>query len=143
MRKGFTLIEILTVLGIIAVIAGVSVTFLRGAAQEGILQASARDVASDLRYAAELSVSTQINHAVRFDQVASRYTVIELTTPETTIKQSSLTPGLSFSTITLPQNQAEFNTLGAVVATGTVTILNQSGGTRLLDIRPSGYVQIR
>ena len=143
MRKGFTLIEILTVRGIIAVIAGVSVTFLRGAAQEGILQASARDVASDLRYAAELSVSTQINHAVRFDQVASRYTVIELTTPETTIKQSSLTPGLSFSTITLPQNQAEFNTLGAVVATGTVTILNQSGGTRLLDIRPSGYVQIR
>lgn len=143
MKQGATLVEVLTIVAIIAIIGGVSVGYIRTTAPGSILNSQGRAIATDLRYAAELAVSTQINHTVRFDATLNQYAIFVLENPERLIKQTTLHSDLSFASITLLQNAAEFNALGAVVALGVVTIQHRNGAISIIDVRPSGYVQIR
>lgn len=143
MKKGFTLTEQLVSFGILALIIGiVSIAFIRQASTGQLMQTAAQQIAADLRYAAELAVTTQIRHAVRFDLALSRYTVVALQTPERMIKAVTLDSPLSLASTTLPLSTAEFNSVGAVSVPGTVTLRHQDGTTRIIDIRPSGYVRI-
>lgn|SRR3989338_3041440 len=142
MKKAFSLIELLVAFGVIALIAGISVTYLRQAAPGSLLRASARDLATDLRYGSELAVGTQINHAIQFNPATSQYTVIARTVPEQILKTVSLNESLTFSVITLPDNTVEFNSLGGALTAGSVVLQHQNGATATIDIRPSGYVKI-
>lgn len=143
MNKAFTLIEFLVSFAIVVLLAGISVTYLRQAGPGSILSAGSQNLATDLRYASELAVATQVRHAVRFNNPAtSQYTIVALETLERTIKTVLLNSALSFGLITLPGGTAEFNSLGAATTPGTVLLQHQNGIQKTIDIRPSGYVQI-
>ncbi|MDO8505268.1 MAG: prepilin-type N-terminal cleavage/methylation domain-containing protein [bacterium] len=143
MKKGFTLVEFLVSFAIVALVAGISVTYLRQAGPGSILRAGALDLATDLRYASELAVSTQVRQEVRFNNPsASSYTIVALSIPEQIVKTIQLDSSLTFGSITLPSNTAEFNSIGSVFAPGTVILQHQNGMQKTIDIRPSGYVQM-
>lgn len=142
-NQGFTLIEFLVSFAILLLIIGTaSFTFLRSASRDFALQTAARQITADLRYAAELSVSTQVRHLVRFDAAAGTYTVAAREDPERIIKDAHLGEQLSFGAISLTGATVEFNNLGAVTEAGTVMITHVNGAARTIDIRPSGYVRI-
>ncbi|GEM_PF-5680282 len=142
MRKGFTIIEILVSFGILALILGVSVLFLRLAGPTLTLRSAARMLSADLRYTAELANTTQIIHALRVDIPNSRYLIVRKTDPEVLVKEVTLNQGITFFTTTIPAGNAEFNILGATSTPGLITIQHQSGTTSTIDLRPSGYVRI-
>lgn len=142
-RRGLTVIELLVALAILALIIGVSVTFLRQAARGSVASTAARALATDLRYGSELTVSTQINHAVRFNTEQSSYTVVALRTPEQLVKTVTLDPSLRITSVTLPSLTAEFNTLGAATSSGSITLSHQSGAVSVVEVRPSGYVRVQ
>lgn len=143
MRQGFTLVEILVAFAILALAFGVSAAFLRVSGPSIILRSASRDIASDLRHAAELASSTQIIHIVRFDISGARYTIARAGAPEVIVKETTLPPSIIFSSITLPNTSAQFNTLGATATPGIITIRHQNGATATVDLRPSGYVRIQ
>lgn len=141
-KAGFTLAELLVSFAILALVVGVSAAFLRVSGPSIILRSASREIASDLRHASELASATQIAHVVRFDIVGARYTIARQSTPEVTVKESILPSSLTFSSITIPNASAEFNTLGATTTPGLITLQHQNGTTTTIDLRPSGYVRI-
>ena len=143
MRRGFTLMEMLVSFAILALVIGVSATFLRVSGPSIALRAASRDIASDLRHASELASSTQINHAVRFDIANSRYTIVRESATEVIVKQSTLPSSLAFSSITIAGASAEFNTLGATTTPGIIMLTHQNGASATIDLRPSGYVRMQ
>jgi prepilin-type N-terminal cleavage/methylation domain-containing protein len=60
MKRGFTLIEILTVLAIIFILTSISFPFYRLAQKQYILEGAASQLAQDLRKVQEMAISTKI-----------------------------------------------------------------------------------
>lgn len=143
MKKAFTLFEILVVFGLIALIAAISAVYIRSYQSKSILDNSARDVLVNLRLASELASTTQIVHSVRFDPQNSKYQIISASDPNNAIKSATLDPNVSIAETTLFDQTAQFNILGAAIVSGTITLVNKNGAQKIIDLRPSGYVEIR
>lgn len=67
MKKGFTLLEAVIVLAIVAMFFAVSIPFFSRLTKSAKLDTSARSVASALRLAREYAISTDTNYYVVFD----------------------------------------------------------------------------
>ena len=72
--EGFTLIELSVVITLLAILAWLAYPSL-SSINEIRLDAAARRVASDIRYAQNRAIGTRTIHGVRFDAGAGRYTV--------------------------------------------------------------------
>lgn len=143
MRQGFTLIETLTAIAIITIIAGIGAgaTFLRSTQPSSELNAAVQTLVADLRYASSLATSTQINHTVFFS--SQGYTITRLSQTNFTVKEVMLKSPIQITQTSLPSNTVEFNTLGAVTQSGTITMSYNLGLNMTIDVRPSGYVRIQ
>lgn len=71
---GFTLVEAVIAITILGILAWVAYPRL-SATSEIRLDAAARRVASDLRYAQGRSIGTRVTHGLLFESAAGRYTV--------------------------------------------------------------------
>lgn len=142
LRHGFTLIELLIVISIMAIVAAISIPFDRSIIQNINLSAATRDLASDLRYAQQLAVTTQINYDVIIDTASNSYQIRETQTA-TIIKNISIKNSIYIASVTdLPANTATFNATGAALATGSIILSNPGGRLSTIEIKPSGYVKI-
>jgi len=73
--RGFTLIEILVVLLLMSLIAGISAVYFAGTLPKAIHRASAREIVSTIKYARSLATSTNERQVVTFDLDAGKYGV--------------------------------------------------------------------
>lgn len=142
-RRGYSIVEIMIIVAILGLIATVSVPFYRAAALNLTLSGAARDLASDLRLAQQQAVTTQINHSVAFNQAANTYAVINASTGAV-IKSSRINSQIFIQSInSLANDTVTYNATGAATATGSVILSNPGGKTATIEIKPSGYVEIR
>lgn len=143
MKRGLTYIEFLVTFAIIAIVATISgVAYLRATGPSTVVRAAGRELVADLRLASQRATATQIQHAVRLDLTPNHhYHLVRLSQPEVEIKTVNLPQNVTFSTITLPQNTATFNVLGAAAAPGIITLQHSQGQTNTITIHPSGYVR--
>lgn len=139
---GFTFVEIVAVMAIALITATIALVAVRSYGPAAAITGAARALATDLRAASALAVATQINHAVRFDIAASRYTTVRRADPEVTVKEAHLALPLMISAVTFANSMVEFNTIGAPLETGTITIAHRSGRSITVEVRASGYVRI-
>ncbi len=141
-KKGFTLIEMLTVVGIIAIVAAISFPVYQNMRPNITLNSTARDLATDMRYGQQLAVTEQIAYNVLFDTVASSYEVRNSST-NALMRKKILPSGITFSSITgLTANTAKFTATGAAAQPGTIILANRKGQYSTIEIKPSGYVKI-
>jgi prepilin-type N-terminal cleavage/methylation domain-containing protein len=70
-RRGFTLIEMMVVLAIVAALTLVGAPYLRDAARHTRLKSAARDLAGAIQYARAQAIRTQVNHVVMFGTTPS------------------------------------------------------------------------
>ena len=77
-RHGFTLVELLIVVGILSVLLAGTIPAFRGSFREACLRRAALDVADTLRYARTLAVSEERVWAVRFDRSERSFRAIGL-----------------------------------------------------------------
>ncbi len=141
-KSGFTLVEILAVMMVVGILALVSLPIYSRIKPRLNLNAEIRDLASDLRYAQQLSVTEQVNYSVILDQNTNQYSIANASTGQI-IKNKSLVSGVEFESISgLTSDTAEFNVTGASLEAGTIILINTDNSTSTVAIKPSGYVKI-
>ena len=142
-QDGFSLIEILGVLGIIVLFVTISIPYIKKYQPNLKLNATARSLTADLRLAQQLTITEQIAHIVEFDLMGDEYSVLKLSTATTTIKTVELDSEVMFSQINgLSNNQVRFNSYGAVSEAGDITLININNKTAYIEIKPSGYIKL-
>lgn len=143
-KNGFTLPEILVVIGIIAILVLIAVPSFRAYRPSLQLSGAVRELITDLRYAQQSAVAQQIDHAVYFLLSEDKYQIISSGPPEEVLQEKQLPGEVSFQQIAgLTDDRATFNPYGALKNdAGSVTLINSKSETATVDIRPSGFVKI-
>ena len=143
-HTGFTLIEILIVIGVIGILVGISIPVYRQFQPTLQLNGAVRNLVTDLRYAQQLAVTEQKEHCVHFFPGQKEYKIIQCQDPEAEeiLKTISLQ---EIDSITIAgdfiNNEARYNPYGAVKEAGTITLkINEKAKT--IDVRPSGFVKV-
>lgn len=137
------LIDLLVALGIIALLATIAIPYLKKYQPNLKLNAAARDLTTDLRYAQQLTITEQKVHQVVFDLVNNKYNILKIDTATTTVKTVIFDSELSFKQITdLTDNQVIFNYYGGVSQAGKIILTNTNNVTATINIKPSGYIQL-
>lgn len=138
------LLDVVVVFGIFALLATISIPYLKKYQPNLKLNAAARALTTDLRYAQQLTVTEQKIHLVDFDLTQDKYDILKIDSATTIIKSVDLDPEISFQEITgLTDNQAVFNYYGGVSQAGTVILTNTNNVDATVNIKPSGYIQLQ
>ena len=140
-QDSFTLIELLLVVGILSLIAGMSMPALRTYQASFEVNSLGRDLAVDLRYAQQQSVTEQVNHAVIFDDV-NTYSIVKRETPDEIIETKNLSGDIEFHQVNFSGDYAEFNSCGAAKESGNVVIKDNTGKILTIEVRPSGFIRV-
>lgn len=144
-KRGTLLVNILAVCGIIAMMMAISIPFLKRYEPNLVLNSSAREIASNLRLAQQLTITEQVPHLVFFDTGNHSYSLLRLPTVDATSTLATifLASEVGFQSVNgLTENLVHFNSYGAVSEAGNINLINSNGKTISVFIKPSGYVQL-
>ena len=137
---GFSIIEIIGVVAIIAILGGISVPVITKYSQSLTLNNEGQKIVSQLRLAQQLAVSEQIKYSIQFNTISNYYSLIK-ESPTTTLETFQLPPQLTFINLTgFLNNKVTYNAIGAVDFEGQVTLHHTNGQNLIIQVKPSGYV---
>ncbi len=140
---GGMLIDVIIAFGIIALMSTLTIPYIKRYQPNLKLNAAARNLASDLRYAQQLTITEQKIHATSFDLANNKYDILKIDSATTTVKTVFFDPEVSFKQITgLANNQAVFNFYGGVSQPGQIILTNINNIDAAINIKPSGYIQL-
>jgi len=148
-QKGISLIELLTVIAIIVVLVGISIPAWRAFAPRFKLNKETERIVEELRFAQQRTVSEQIVYALEFDKEAETYTVVRFNPdPDNpgeyileTVKTEALDSVIGINELyNLTDPEIRFTAAGGVVEAGQIELINQNMDTKLIDVRPSGFI---
>lgn len=138
------LIDLLVTLGIIALLSTLTIPYLKKYQPNLKLNAAARDLTTDLRYAQQLTITEQKIHQVIFDLVNNKYQIQKIDAATTTIKTVSFESEVSLKQIVdLTDNKVVFNYYGGVSQSGEIILTNANNASSTIYIKPSGYIQLK
>lgn len=146
-QRGVTLIEILIIVTLLVVVAGVAMPWVLGVIESYRLRVGAWELAGDLRLARQKAVSTQVRHRICLSNCAGPVpTGGYLLERETAgwildVARTDLPDGVAITT-TAPNDKLTFGSKGEVSgATGTMTITNGTG-TYEVAVAVTGRVRV-
>ena len=137
MKTGFTLIELVIVISLIAILSVAGLASARGTQRREIQNASTM-IQADMRQAQRLAVIEGRRHRVRFDQVNHRYFVYPV--GGFVYEPIHLPAGVTIHSMNLPIGQIEYlprGTLGGHAAHGFTIVLRNRSYEQRLTITPS------
>lgn len=136
------LIDVIVALGIIALMSTLAIPYIKKYQPNLKLNADARNLASDLRYAQQLTITEQKIHITSFDLINNKYDILKIDAATTTVK-TVFDPEVSFKQITgLANDQTVFNFYGGVSQSGQIILTNINNIDAVINIKPSGYIQL-
>ncbi len=146
-ENGFTLVEILVILAILAVVFGISTLALKNISPNMQLSGITRQLVTDFRYAEQVSVTKQINHGIVFSTSTSpnEYQVVKYGEGgeiSEVLKTEEFPPKVSIEEINFDNNKVAFNPYGAAVQGGNIVLINSKGETRVIKVSPAGFVKV-
>ncbi|MFA5392117.1 MAG: type II secretion system protein [Candidatus Paceibacterota bacterium] len=139
MKKGFTMIELLIVIGITAVLSVVSVGFYANQQKAKLLESTAQEIASYLKYTQQKSVSQEqgLQWGIHFDNPTSGsdfYALYTGTTYSSAVETKYLPAGITFQTPTPGSStDASYEKLTGLLYGGSyqqIILVNTSGLTK-------------
>ena len=142
-ESGISLMELLIVIAIIGIISLIGLPVYKNISPNITLNASVRDMASDLRYAQQLTVTEQKMYSVRFNALDNSYYIFQVNSGAV-VKSRNINSQVRISAITgLSSSTATFTVTGASVESGEISLVNTNNKTNIIEIKPSGYVKIQ
>ena len=144
--KGFSLIEVLVVIGLLLILFGIALPAFRNYQPNLHLSGSARNLASDLRSVQESAVAEQIVYGIVFYPSEKKYEIKKFGQTPSLVRTVSLPSQIQSMTITQDiinnGNTIKYNPYGSVDVSGDVTLHISSGKTATVSIKASGFVVI-
>lgn len=138
------LMNILVVIGIIALLSTLAIPYLKKYQPNLKLNTTARDLTTDLRYAQQLTITEQKVYQVVFDLINDKYQIQRIDTATTTVKTVTFESEISIKQITdLTDNKIVFNYYGGVSRAGQIVLTNINNVDATINIKPSGYIQLQ
>jgi len=134
-RKGFTVMEMLVVLAVIALLLGVSIPFFSGFTKGTKLKTAAKDVSAVLNTARSLAITHRKNYSVNFDN--SSYPHPYYITDESDQlygKRYSLPSSIRFYRPSEPESPSTFDS-GKATFSSTGGLTGSAGSVWLADKR--------
>lgn len=143
-QRGISLIEVLAVIGIMVVMALLSIPAIRNSQKSTNLRGEARNLLASLRLAQQRTLAEQTTYLVKLTTTSPQgWSTIRRSGTDTSIEQHTLTGDVSWqSTGGFTNNEIIFTTTGAVTQSGTITLQNTVNQTSTVDVKPSGYVRV-
>lgn len=149
--KGFTLVEVMVVLALVAIICSMAVPSLQGYATNTNLRTAARDIQSDFLSLKGRAISQNNAYRIAFDPGGNNYTIEQGTDggpPYAAVQVKTPTTfgggiGISNAAFSDGTSSITFQERG-MVTNGTVVLTNSRGSTATITTTISGrtYVQL-
>jgi len=138
--KGFTLMELLIIVGLFAVVVAMAVPQLQSTLSGERLVTSIDNLAAELNMARTLSVSRNATYEIRIDTSAGTYQIIDTEDPGNPPRgMKQLDPGISLGNV--PTTPIRFFSRGYSTG-GSVVLVSVSGNSCSLTVNRSGHVQV-
>ncbi len=140
---GFTLIEVLIVIAVMAILASVFISSTNFFQPQAKLASVARDLITDIRYAQQLAVNEQVEYGISFLVSENKYQLWRFSATPEQIFEKVLPGEVQISQVLdLTDDKVEFNAYGAVAEDGSVYLINSKSEIKIIEIRPSGFTRI-
>lgn len=141
-KKGYTIAELTIVIGIIALLALITIPVLARYQRTTKLRNEARLFATNIRYAQQLAITEQNIYSVKLFTSTGSYQIVNESNNDV-IKDVTFDSAVSIGEIvTFTNDTIQFNPTGAAIETGSVALINFKNQTSTIEIKPSGYVEI-
>jgi prepilin-type N-terminal cleavage/methylation domain-containing protein len=136
-NKGFTLIEMLIVISLIAIITAIAVPQFTRYTQNNALQSAARELAGDIQIIRQRAAADSAAYTLQFLD-NTRYTYTLPPNPAVIKNVTTLTDysDIRFDENTFPGNRIMFQPRGTMAQWGRVRLTNNRGSTVLLTASP-------
>ena len=143
MRKnsGFTLIEVLTVIAIIAIVASIVLPNVVAWLPRYRLNSGAEEIQSTLQLARLGAIKQNTSATVTFSTATGTFWV---SIDGRNIKKGRMPAGIVIDSITSPASKVEFDSRGlANDSTGSILVKNNQGGTKTITVNIVGNATIQ
>ncbi|MFA6106967.1 MAG: hypothetical protein WC745_04860 [Patescibacteria group bacterium] len=144
-QPGFTIIELTTIIFIMAILTAIAIPFLAKFQPNLKLTGAARMLTADLRLAQQLTVTEQTVHLISLDTIGGTYGLLALGAATTTIKSVILPSDVFFDSASTTVSEIRFNSYGGTASggVGRIQLKNINDKTMIINIKPSGYVELK
>lgn len=143
-ETGYVLVNLLVSVLFIAVMITVSIPHIRNYRITSKLSAVGREVATQLRRAQQMSVTEQAVHGIVFDTASDTYKLEKYNGATTTLNSYVLGGNIDLTRVNgLTDDRVEFNFYGGASESGEVILESVNSHQITIEIKPSGYVQIK
>ena len=141
-KTGFSLVEIMVVIGIIIIFSLVSLPLIAQYQKTTKLKNEAQVLVTNLRLAQQLAVTEQVIYQLKLYPATKSYKIVN-SASGAIIKTVNLNAEVSISSVSgFTSNTIQFTATGSAVQTGSITLSNTNNEQQILQIKPSGYVQL-
>ena len=131
-RHGYTLVEIVVVLAILAIFWAMAAPRYAAAMSRYRAEAAARRIAADLSMARQQAIQTSSSVTVTFNQLTNSYTIpgitsLDRTSNNYTVNLANDPYQVTLTSVPFLLGQVTFNTYGSADQSGTITVQSASG----------------
>ena len=140
-NSGYTLIELMAVIGIIAIVTGIVVPNVISWLPKYRLNSGAEEIQSTLQLARLGAIKQNMSATVAFD--TANHTFLASINGQT-IKRGRLPAGIVIDSVTSPASQVQFDSRGlANSSTGNIQVSNHQGKTKVISVNIVGNARIQ
>jgi type IV fimbrial biogenesis protein FimT len=139
-NSGYTLIEVLTVIALIAIVAGIVLPNVVAWLPKYRLNSGAEEIQSTLQLARLGAIKENRNATVTFNTVNHTYLA---SIDDRTIKYGKMPAGVVIDSVTTPASEVEFNSRGLATNGGDILVKNNQGVTKTIRVNIVGIASIQ